>query len=152
MERCILLSIPYGCFPNTIPEFSNRSRYHATSRYLKSVWSCSVTQSCPTLFDHTDCSLTNSFVHGILQARIWEWSAISSSRASSPPRDWTHVSFTAGEFFTAESPRDIQSSKYYYLEHFRKYFASPDLNCWADESRRCTESCSTSPRAQVSTV
>ena len=33
-----------------------------------------------------------------------EWIVISSSRASSRPRDGTHVSCIAGEFFTAEPP------------------------------------------------
>ena len=41
---------------------------------------CSVTQSCPTLCDHMDCSPPGSSVHGILQARILEWAVISSSR------------------------------------------------------------------------
>ena len=36
-----------------------------------------VTQSCPTLCDPLDCSLPGSSVHGILQARILEWVAIS---------------------------------------------------------------------------
>ena len=36
-----------------------------------------------------DCSTLGSSVHGILQARILEWVAISSSRGSSRPRDWT---------------------------------------------------------------
>ena len=36
-----------------------------------------------------DCSLSGSSVHGILQARILEWVAISFSRGSSRPRDWT---------------------------------------------------------------
>ena len=43
-----------------------------------------VTQSCPTLWDPTDCSLPKSSIHGILQARILEWVAISFSRGSSP--------------------------------------------------------------------
>ena len=47
---------------------------------------------CPTLCDHMDCSLPGSGVCGILQARILEWVAISSSRGSSRPRDRTHVS------------------------------------------------------------
>ena len=38
-----------------------------------------VSQSCLTLCDPTDCSLPGSFVHGILQARILEWVAISFS-------------------------------------------------------------------------
>ena len=37
---------------------------------------------------------------GILQARILEWAAMSSFRGSSPPRDQTHISRTAGGFFT----------------------------------------------------
>ena len=45
-----------------------------------------VTQSCPTLCDPVDCSLPGSSVHGILQARILEWVAISFSRGSSQPR------------------------------------------------------------------
>ena len=32
-----------------------------------------------------------SSVHGITQARILEWAAISSSRGSSRSRDWTHI-------------------------------------------------------------
>ena len=42
-----------------------------------------LTQSCPTLCDPTDYSLPGSSVHGILQARILEWVAISFSRGSS---------------------------------------------------------------------
>ena len=38
--------------------------------------------------------------HGILQARILEWVAISFSRASSRPKDRTWVSCIAGRFFT----------------------------------------------------
>ena len=43
-------------------------------------------QSCPTLCDPVDCSLTGFSVHGILQARILEWVAVPSSRGSSQPR------------------------------------------------------------------
>ena len=35
-----------------------------------------VAQSCPTLSDPMDCSLTGSSVHGIFQARVLEWGAI----------------------------------------------------------------------------
>ena len=44
-------------------------------------------QSCPTLCNAVDCSPPGSSVHGILQARVLEWAAISSSRGSSQPRD-----------------------------------------------------------------
>ena len=37
------------------------------------------------------CSQLDSSVHGISQARILEWVAISFSRGSSWPRDWTRV-------------------------------------------------------------
>ena len=38
-----------------------------------------VTQSCPTLSNPKDCSLTGSSVHGIFQARVLEWGAIAFS-------------------------------------------------------------------------
>ena len=49
-------------------------------------------QSCPTLGNNLDCSPPGSSVHGILQARLWEWVAISYSRESSQPRDQTCIS------------------------------------------------------------
>ena len=36
-----------------------------------------VVQSCPTLSDPMDCSLSGSSVHGIFQARVLEWGAIA---------------------------------------------------------------------------
>ena len=56
---------------------------------------CSVTQLCPALCDPMDCSPPGSSVHGILQARILEWVAMSSSKGSSPSRDWTRVSYVS---------------------------------------------------------
>ena len=50
-----------------------------------------------------DCILPDSFVHGISQARILEWVAISFSRWSQP-RDQTHIFCIAGRFFTSEPP------------------------------------------------
>ena len=49
-------------------------------------------QSCPTLCNLMDCSPWSSSVHRIFQARILEWVAISFSRVSSWPRDWTPIS------------------------------------------------------------
>ena len=49
-------------------------------------------QSCLTLCDPMDCSLPHSSVHGILQARILEWVAMSSSRGRSWPRNGTLIS------------------------------------------------------------
>ena len=58
--------------------------------------------SCPTLCDPVGCSPPGSSVHGILQARILEWVAMSFSRGSSWPRDQTLglISCIAGRFFT----------------------------------------------------
>ena len=60
-----------------------------------------VTQSCPTLCDPMDCRLPGSSFHGILQARVLEWVAISFSRGYSQPRDWTQVSHIVCRFFTS---------------------------------------------------
>ena len=65
---------------------------------------CLVAKSYPTLCDPMDCNLPGSSVHWILQARILEWVAISSSRGSSQPKDQTLVSCIAGRFFTTEPP------------------------------------------------
>ena len=55
----------------------------------------------PTLCDPVDGDPPGSSVHGILQARMLEWVAISFSRGSSQPRDRTQVSRIAGGFFTS---------------------------------------------------
>ena len=53
-----------------------------------------VGQLCLTLCDPMDCSPPGSSVQAILQVRILDWVAISSSRGSCPPRKWTCVSCT----------------------------------------------------------
>ena len=58
-----------------------------------------VAQSCLTLCDPIDCGPPGSSVHGILQARILEWVAISFSMKSSRPRDQTQVSRIADRRF-----------------------------------------------------
>ena len=69
---------------------------------LSHVWLCvclcvhacmhAYAQSCLTLGGPMYCSLPGSSVHGIVQARILEWVAISYSRGSSRLRNWTRVS------------------------------------------------------------
>ena len=59
-----------------------------------------VAQSYLTLCDPMDFSLTGSSIHGIFQARILEWVAISFSRGTSQPRDRTWVSRIVGRRFT----------------------------------------------------
>ena len=48
-------------------------------------------QSCVILWDPLDCSPPSSSVHEILQARILEWAAMSSSKGSSQSRDQTCI-------------------------------------------------------------
>ena len=52
-------------------------------------------QTCLTLCNSMDHSTPGSFVHGILQARILEWVAVSSSRGSSQWRNWAHISYVS---------------------------------------------------------
>ena len=70
---------------------SHRVRYDWTAHTFtfsghQALSLCSISQLCLTLCDPLDYSLPGSPVHGILQARILEWVAISSSRGSSQPR------------------------------------------------------------------
>ena len=67
---------------------------------------CLATQSCPTLCDPMNCSLPGSSDHGILQAIILEWIAISFSRGPSQPRDRTQVFHITGIFFTVWATRE----------------------------------------------
>ena len=57
-------------------------------------------QSCLILGNPMDCSLPDSSVHEILQARILEWVAIPFSGGIFTTRDRTHVYCIAGGFFT----------------------------------------------------
>ena len=58
-----------------------------------------------SLWPHAmDCSPPDSSNHGILQVRILEWVVILFSRGSFHPRDWTHISCTAGRFFLLSEP------------------------------------------------
>ena len=56
-----------------------------------------------------DCSLPSSSVHGISQARILEWVAISSSGGSSWPRDGTQISCIAKFPENSASPLSFSS-------------------------------------------
>ena len=80
---CLFLLIKACCLPKV------------KVNYLFWEWENEVTQSCPTFCNPMNClptpsSLPGSSTHGIFQARILEWVAISFSRGSSSPRDGTH--------------------------------------------------------------
>ena len=53
---------------------------------------CMHAQSCLALCDPMDCNPPGSSVHGLFQRRTLEWVAIPSSRESSQPKDWIHIS------------------------------------------------------------
>ena len=67
---------------------------------------CLVAQSCPTLCYPMDCSPPDSSSMGILQARMLQRVAMSSSRESSQPRDETQVSHIAEGVFTISATRE----------------------------------------------
>ena len=88
-------------FPSTFTfhlDFPNINILHLLCFFL--VVGDLVSLLCPAVCDPLDHSLPGSSVHGILQAKILEWVAISSSRGSSQPRNRTQVSCIAGRFFT----------------------------------------------------
>ena len=70
-----------------------------------------VAQSCPNSLGPMDCSLSGSSIHGIFQARMLEWIAISFSRGSSWPRNQTLVSRIAGRRFTVWATREAKWSE-----------------------------------------
>ena len=66
--------------------FRNNDTLSHKEGVLNWVICCLIAQPCPTFCNPVDCGISGFSVHGILQARIWEWVAISSSRGASPPR------------------------------------------------------------------
>ena len=82
-------SVPLRCIRST----------QSSLETLVSTGMLSQLQACQTLCDPMDCSPPSSPVHEDSQARALEWVAMTSSRGSSWPRDWTWVSYgscTAG--------------------------------------------------------
>ena len=74
-------------------------------------------------------SLPCSSVHGILQARVLEWGAISFSRGSSRPRDRTQVSALQTDSLPSEPLRKPECGK-----HRLKKRKTP--SCWKGEKCR----------------
>ena len=72
MDTCRCMAESLNCSPETI-----------TTLFISYESESEVAQLCVTLHGHMDCSLPGSSLHGILQARVLEWVAISFSRGSS---------------------------------------------------------------------
>ena len=79
---------------------------------IKEQSSSEVAQLSLTLCDPMHCSLPGSSIHGIFQARVLEWVAISFSRGSSGSRDRTQVSHITGRHFTIRATREALSSQW----------------------------------------
>ena len=112
MKFVIYFKMSYFILFSRPREFSRREYTHV----------CSTAQSCPILGNPIDCSLPDSSVHGILQARILEWVAMPFSKGYSQPRDHTHISCgscIAGIFFTTsttwEAPSRREIGPYFWL-------------------------------------
>ena len=85
------------------------------------------------LCDPMDCSLPGFSIHGIFQARVLEWVAISFSRGSSWPRDQTQVSCIAGRRFTLWATREAHQSSVTWRYALRWIsYVSTYIHCFLD--------------------
>ena len=123
-------------------------------RYVSGVGGL-IAQSCPTLWDPMDCSLSGSSVHGILQRRILRWVAIPFSRVSSWPRGWTQISCIAGRFFTIWATREAPHIGLIFFDYVVGHFFTnmdenslwfynltyPRDDTWALFGQLCTSPC-----------
>ena len=118
-----------------------------------------IAQLCLTLWDTMDHNLPGSSIQGIFQARVLEWVAISFSRGSSQPSDWTRVSGIAGRRFTVWATREAISPSLMFLilvkfnKPWTNELKTPSVLCFKqltsvfrDEWRRETE------RIEISSV
>ena len=109
-NRCVLWSAPSWkpvVHTSWIPQQTSR-----TGSLEMSVCVCVLSGSVMSdTWDPIDCSLPGSSVHGILQARILEWVAISFSRGSSWLRNRTQVSYIAGRLITDWATREALGSE-----------------------------------------
>ena len=82
--------------------------------YMQSESESEVAQSCPTLCDPVDCSAPGSFVHGILQARILGWVAISrldeaQAGIKTAGRNINNLRYADDTTLMAESKEELKS-------------------------------------------
>ena len=85
-----------ACSAGAVGKFLQPSGDNGVGKKVK----VKVAQSSPTL-----CNLMDYTVHGILQARILEWVAISFSRESSQPRDQIWSSALQADSLLSKPPR-----------------------------------------------
>ena len=100
-------SFPFEKWVNSVQNYVLEWFYNGCFKSERK-WSRSiVSDSCNPM----DCSLPGSSIHGTFQAIILEWVAISFSRRSSWPRDWTWVSRIVGRCFTVGATREVLALK-----------------------------------------
>ena len=99
------LSVLQGIFPT---QGSNLGLPHCRQMLY-----CLSHQRSPQIERNESCSVMLDSLRphvlyspGILQARILEWVASPFSRGSSQPRDWTHISYNEGRFFSSWATRE----------------------------------------------
>ena len=96
-------TLEYFCFKKTVQKWNSTLFFACLATFVqhygcdiqsfqKDGCCCSVAKSCPSLHDPMDCSPPCSSVHGIIQARLQEWIAISFSGGSFWLRDRNPVS------------------------------------------------------------
>ena len=103
-------------------------------------WKSEVAQLCLTLRDPMDCSLPGFSVHGIFQARVLEWVAISFSRGSFRPRDRTQVSCIAGRCFTVWATREAHWGAFFQSVVFASELKLETIGNKKSLSRCCLQS------------
>ena len=92
-------------------------------------------QSCQTLCNPMGCSLPGSSVHGVLQARILEWVAISFSRGPYWPRDQTQVSCIGRQILYGRATGVLGTHLFLFFTFTQKEGASPYTFQEGDEGR-----------------
>ena len=129
-----------GCSPY-LELAKHKGSEHGLSSFITCLQTCSAKPLCQSVSQFSrsvvsdslqplGCSPPGSSVHGILQTRILECIAMPSSKGSSPPRDWTHISYsscTAGRFFTTAPPG--KPSYHSYLPQFSSVAQSCPTLC-----------------------
>ena len=122
------MEVPQKTKNRNIKWSSNPNPGHTSTRERE------VAQSCPTLCDPMDCSLPSSSVHGIFQAIVLEWIAISFSKGSFQPRDRTRVSHIVDRRFIVWATREIHNLKKKYMH---PYIHSTTIHSCQDMEKIC---------------
>ena len=105
-----LFQHPLPAGPRTLPESS------LFCRLPPPLCCCLVAKSSLILCDPMDCSAPGSSIHGISQARILKWVAISFSRGIFPTQRWNPHLLLSRRIFTTEPPGKSSPAHPYMLE------------------------------------